>query len=286
MEKLTTVNDCKRLTDNKVVFEKNNDCDVIIENTEILFKGKNNILYIENGVKIKGSKFVFEGNNNVVYLCKSKYTYILGVTLYNSSAFYMGEGNYINGKMNIILSERKHIFIGDYGLFSFGIWMRIADPHLIYDCDTLTRKNPSKSIFIGDHVWLGQSAMILKGTQIGSGSIVGAMSVVSGKKIPSNSAFAGNPAKQVSQGVFFDQKSVHNFNKKQTKEYSKYNDKRYIYEYDKNSTLDFDEIDKTLDKYKKSEEKLEFLHEIRGNTNKNRFFIKKSNNKKKFLLFK
>lgn len=286
MEKVVNINDCENLTDNKVVFEKSDNCDVIIENSEILFKGRNNTLYIENGVKIKGSRIAFEGDNNIVYLCKSNYNYILGLTLYNSSAFYMGEGNYINGKMNIILSERKHIFIGDYGLFSFGIWMRLADPHLIYGCDTLTRKNPTKSIFIGDHVWIGQGAMILKGTHIGSGSIIGAMSVVSGKEIPSNTAYAGNPAKQVSKGVFFDKQSVHNFNQKQTEKYSKYDDTKYTYEYDKKSTLDFNEIDQALDKCNSSEEKLEFLHKIRSKNDKNRFYIKPSNNKKKFSLFR
>ena len=68
--------------------------------------------------------------------------------------------------MNVILSEQKHLFIGNDCLLSFGIWVRNADPHLIYDVESHKRVNPTKSIYIGDHVWIGQSAMILKGRKV------------------------------------------------------------------------------------------------------------------------
>lgn len=78
------------------------------------------------------------------------------------NTLYIGKNNYFNGKLNLILSERKHIVIGDDGLFSFGIWLRTADPHLIYSCETHERINPSKNILIGDHVWIGQGSLVLK----------------------------------------------------------------------------------------------------------------------------
>lgn len=83
-----------------------------------------------------------------------------------------------------------------------GIWIRNADPHLIYDINTKKRINNTKSIFIGDHVWLGQSVIILKGTQIASGSIVGAMGLVSETMIPSNECWGGVSAKRIRGGVF------------------------------------------------------------------------------------
>ena len=285
MKRIDVLKDFSNLEENnKIIFENNDYANIEMNNTEILFKGKNNILYIEDGVKISNSKIVFEADNNVVYLCKSNYSYLLNLTLYRNSAFYCGEGNYFNGILNVILSERKHVFIGDNGLFSFGIWLRIADPHLIYDCNTMQRKNPSKSIFIGDHVWIGQGAMVLKGTHIGSGSIVGAMSVVSNKKIPSNTAYAGNPAKQVSENIFYDKQSVHNFTKKRTKESLKYSNDDFIYKCDEHS-LSFSEIDKSLDNAKTANDKLELLHKIRNNSYKNRFATKKVKKHKKFKLF-
>ena len=71
-------------------------------------------------------------------------------------------------------------------MFSVGIWLRISDPHLIYDSFTHTRINPTKSIYIGDHVWVGQDVLILKDSYVGSGSILAARTVLSSKIVPSN----------------------------------------------------------------------------------------------------
>ena len=46
--------------------------------------------------------------------------------------------------------------------------IRTADPHIIYDIHR-KRINPSKSVFIGDHVWCGQNVLLLKGCRVGSG---------------------------------------------------------------------------------------------------------------------
>ena len=52
----------------------------------------------------------------------------------------------------------------------------------------------SKSVRIGDNVWIGMNACILPGIEIGNNSIIGSGSVVT-KNIPANEIWAGNPAK-------------------------------------------------------------------------------------------
>jgi acetyltransferase-like isoleucine patch superfamily enzyme len=59
-----------------------------------------------------------------------------------------------------------------------------------------TRINPPKPIFIGDNVWIGTRATVLKGVRIGNGAIVAANSVVT-KDVPERTVVAGNPAREV-----------------------------------------------------------------------------------------
>ena len=132
----------------------------------------------------------------------------MNVHAYSNTCIYIGRDNYFNGRATLIASERKNIIIGDDGLFSFGIYVRTADPHLLYSGETKERINESKSVLMGDHVWIGQGALLLKGSSIGSGSVIGGGAVVSGKAIPSNTVAAGNPAKVIKKKEFSFPKSA------------------------------------------------------------------------------
>ena len=51
-------------------------------------------------------------------------------------------------------------------------------------------------VIIGNHVWIGQGAMIMKGVTIGDGAIIGAHAVVT-KNVDPYSIVVGNPAKTI-----------------------------------------------------------------------------------------
>ena len=53
-------------------------------------------------------------------------------------------------------------------------------------------------IFIGNDVWIGAGAKILKGVKIGNGAIIGAASVVN-KNVPKNKIFVGSPARLIGE---------------------------------------------------------------------------------------
>ena len=57
------------------------------------------------------------------------------------------------------------------------------------------------NVIIGDRVWVGTLATILKNAQIANDTIVGACSVVAKKFDTPNVAIAGNPAKIIKEGV-------------------------------------------------------------------------------------
>jgi acetyltransferase-like isoleucine patch superfamily enzyme len=54
-------------------------------------------------------------------------------------------------------------------------------------------------VVLGDDVWIGARATLLKGTRIGSGAIVGAGAVVD-FEVPPGAVVAGNPARIVRRG--------------------------------------------------------------------------------------
>ncbi len=273
VERISDLSKVDELTSNKILFQDNKKS-VNLRNSELIFKGENNIVYLENNVTLQDSRIIFEGENNVVYLCSSNKPYLLRVTTFNRSLLYIGENNYFNGTVNATLSERKHLVIGDECVFSFGLYFRTADGHPIYDIETSKRINPSKSVFIGDSVWLGQNSTILKGSKIGSGSIVGANSVVTGKRIPSNTIWGGNPARQLKQNTFFVKDSVNWFWVAKTEEYSEETDRSFVYEKEDGVTKSFKKIEKALDNIKNPEKKLKYtIENIRNCQEKNRFFV-------------
>ncbi len=250
--------------------------------SKIVFKGKNNILYCEPGVTITGSELLFKGNNSLIYLGTNTSPYKLNVSIQNDMVFHMGRQNYINTPLNVYLSEQRHCFIGDNCLFAPDIIIRNADPHLIYDCVTKARINPTHSVYIGDHVWIGQEVVLLKGTRIDSGSIVGGRSVATGKPIPHNTVWGGSPAKQLEEGIFWNPTSVHAWRQEQTKASQNYADfvemsngdfeiDDGIFEYDESESIGFDQIDNQLNKEQTSLERCEYLIELNSKKTKNRF---------------
>lgn len=238
-------------------------------NSKIIFKGKNNILVCEDNVCLENSILNFEGDNSIIYLSSNKYNYKFKVDIRNNSAFYIGRNCYFNNVANISLSEEKNIIIGKDCLFSINIFMRTADPHLIYDVKTHSRINLSKSIYIGDHVWIGQDTLLLKGTNIGSGTIIGAGSIVSNKILNSNSIYAGNKLQLIKENVFWDGKCVHKWTAVTTKEYMIESSDKYIYE--KNKVNNFTIIEKTLSKLTTADERLEYINSMIKIDDKNRF---------------
>ena len=131
----------------------------------------------------------------------------------------------------------------------------------------------SKSIFIGDHVWIGQNALILKGCRIGSGSIVSAAAVLAGKVVQSNSIYAGNPARMIKNNVFFIGRSVHNYTKKKSERSMQSEIKDFIY-HEPVERFDFDSVNESLTNAANARERLDLVRtQIASQTGKDRFYI-------------
>lgn len=260
---------------NSIIDEKNNKLigSINLNNSEITFKGENNIIYCSGLIKLENCKLRFTGSNAIIFFDENNYPFSLNIRISNDSVFYLGKDCYINRTSNMYATERKNIIIGKECLLSFDCYFRTSDPHLIYDTQTKRRVNHSKSILIGDHVWIGQRCLILKNTVIGSGAIIGGNSVVSGKKIDSNTIYAGSPVKKIKSGVFYSRpKSTHDYTEKDELESDLYDSDDYVFDCD-NETVSMINIDSDLRNIRNVNDKLDYLINISNNDNKNRFYL-------------
>ena len=86
-------------------------------------------------------------------------------------------------------------------MFSNKIQLRTSDSHSILDGNA-KRINPGGDIEIGNHVWIGNEVVVLKGSVIPENCIVGARSIVtSSLRATPNSMIAGIPAKVLKTNI-------------------------------------------------------------------------------------
>jgi acetyltransferase-like isoleucine patch superfamily enzyme len=266
-EKVTCSDDLQALKYNSVLGIPKNWGNLVVE-----FSGEGNILIVDEGVDLRGGKIRFNGSNGVVMLRSSVHPYYLDLTVWSDTIFFIDKNCYFNGQLHAIASEGRYIIIGKECLFSFGIWIRTADVHIVYDANTHNRINLSKDVLIGDHVWLGQDSMILKGSQIGSGSIIGAKSLIAGKQIESNSSWGGNPAKRIRGDVFWDAASSHNWSSSQTEASLHFPGNQYIFAQDE-TTVSFEAAVESIRSKTSASLKIDMLREQIAETGSNRFFL-------------
>lgn len=109
----------------------------------------------------------------------------------------IGSGTSIGSACITLVSSHSSVSIGANCMFSFDVALYQTDAHPIYELGTDRIVNMSRSMTIGDHVWLGKGVTVLKNSIIPNGCIVGWGSIVSGKFTESNSIICGNPARQI-----------------------------------------------------------------------------------------
>ena len=53
-----------------------------LDNSSIIFNGKNNILYCDEHIHLTNSILTFNGNNSVIYLCRNKMLLLIIILLF------------------------------------------------------------------------------------------------------------------------------------------------------------------------------------------------------------
>lgn len=101
----------------------------------------------------------------------------------------------LNGASDIVI--RHGLTVGAGSTIAWGCQILDDDWHTL---DYPGRRARAPQIVIGEQVWIGSRALILKGTRIGAGSVVASGAVVSGV-FPERVLIAGNPARVLRENV-------------------------------------------------------------------------------------
>lgn len=135
------------------------------------------------------------------------------VSVYAGCSFAVhGDGKCVVGDFTLlngaIVMAEELVEIGSHCLISWGVGIADSDFHPLEPAQRLIDSQALAPFFknrpprpklktapvkIGDNVWIGMNAVILKGVIIGDNSVVAAGAVVT-KSIPANTIAAGNPA--------------------------------------------------------------------------------------------
>ncbi|MCW7537374.1 acyltransferase [Aquabacterium sp. A7-Y] len=110
----------------------------------------------------------------------------------------IGDGTFIGH--GCALHAASSVTIGRHCLIAAGVWIYDFDGHP-YDAAARRRKEPfpatnCEPVTIGNDVWIGARATILRGVTIGDRAIVGSGAVVT-RDVPPDTVVGGNPARPV-----------------------------------------------------------------------------------------
>lgn len=124
---------------------------------------------------------------------------------------FSGAKIFINQNATLVLGSgyiNSHFSLHCFSRIEIGEDVAIADNVTIRDSDNhIVTSRPdyeiTKPVFIGNRVWIGMNATILKGVRIGDGAIVAAGAVVT-RDVPSGCLAAGVPAVVIKENVTWE----------------------------------------------------------------------------------
>lgn len=182
---------------------------LFLSKSRIRIKGSgNSIIFLPNELGAV-SHFVdlridIQGNNNRIVIGSHSSGIGLRLCMENdNNQILLGEHFTVGPNTELAVIEGTSIEFGNDCQLSANITLRTGDSHSITDLRG-RRTNPSKSIKIGNHVWIGNTVLVFKGTRVGDNSIIAGGAVVGGKTFPEHCIIGGNPAKVIKEDVNWD----------------------------------------------------------------------------------
>lgn len=152
------------------------------------------IIGVKENAKSKEETRFFMGNNaNMKISGNFNIGFGSDIRIFDNGELII-ESGYLNGFDQIVCA--KKIEIGKDVAIARNVVIRDTDAHSIVD----GKHQKIKPVKIGNHVWIGANATIMKGVEIGDGAIIAAGAVVT-KNVPERCLVAGIPAKIIKENI-------------------------------------------------------------------------------------
>lgn len=181
----------------------------LMRRCRITFAGTGNTVEIGDMSTLQSVQITVCGSHNHVLL--GDRVSLLGCTFSiedDSNEINVGSHTYIYNGTELAAIEGTKITLGADCLLSSNIMIRTGDSHSILD-EQGNRINPSGGISIGDHVWIGKGAVVLKNAQIGNNCVIGTGTLVTrSTETLDNAILAGNPAKPIRRNITWDRERI------------------------------------------------------------------------------
>lgn len=176
---------------------------LFLSHFNLSIRGNNNcIRFRPGGISyIRGLRISITGDNNTIEIGTDTSCYGLIICIEdNGNKVLLGNRFRCGANTELAAIEGTTISFGEDCMLSANIAVRTGDSHSVLDMEG-RRVNLSKSISIGNHIWIGNTVIIFKGTKIGHNSVVAGDAVVTGKDFPPHCIIGGNPAKVIKDGI-------------------------------------------------------------------------------------
>ncbi len=159
--------------------------------------GKNSIIDYNTKIDIHHNPLIIGDNVYIKSIAKGYHagmpfptTLLIDIA---NAQITIGNNCRLNG---VYVHAQKGVTIGMNTVIAAGVNIIDSNGHIANSENRTVGRDTPKEIFIGNNVWVGLNAIILKGTTIGDNCIVSAGSVVKGV-FEQNTIITGNPAKIV-----------------------------------------------------------------------------------------
>lgn len=172
--------------------------------------GSNNTIEIKDHCVLNNVTFYIKGDNHRILIQESCKFRNGGSIWFEDSggSLLVGKKSTFESVSLAIVEPKSTITIGEDCMFAYDIELRTSDSHSLIDANSGERINYAKDIHIGNHVWVGGKALILKGVKVADNSVIAAGSIVTKQFEQAGIVIGGNPARQIKTGVDWSRKRI------------------------------------------------------------------------------